>query len=146
MDVDGVAASAGFLALPSGRVVRGGALAGRRPSGWVPDLSVQLSWRWPRAPTWDREWIRWPDFRSPSDPEAALEVLRRAHARATDERVEIACRGGVGRTGTALAALVVLEGRRPERAISWVRDRYHLRAVEMPAQWRFLQFVAGASA
>lgn len=134
--------AAGFLTLPSGRIVRGGPLAGRRPAGWEPDLSVQLSWRRPRTPAWDREWIRWPDFRSPSDPRAALEVLRRARERAAAERVEFACRGGVGRTGTALAALVVLEGRRPERAISWVRDRYHLRAVEMPSQWRFLQYVA----
>ena len=137
----GAGAGPGFLTLPSGRVVRGGPLVGRRPPGWEPDLAVQLSWRRPRPPAWDREWIRWPDFRSPSDPRTALEVLRRAWERAADERVEIGCRGGVGRTGTALAALVVLEGRRPEQAISWVRDGYHLRAVEMPSQWRFLQYV-----
>ena len=35
--------------------------------------------------------------------------------RAAGERVEVACRGGVGRTGTALAALAVLDGLAPAR-------------------------------
>ena len=50
--------------------------------------------------------------------DALHEVRRRADA---GERVEVACRGGVGRTGTALAALAVLDGLRPGDAVHWVR-------------------------
>lgn len=131
-------ASEGFVVLPSGRRVRGGPIAGARPEGWVPDLAVHLSWRRPREPEWEREWIRWPDFRTPSDPTAAIEVLRRAHERAAHERVEVACRAGVGRTGTALAAMAILEGARTEEAVAWIKANYHPRAVETPGQWRFL--------
>jgi protein-tyrosine phosphatase len=50
------------------------------------------------------------------------------------ERVEVTCRGGVGRTGTALAALAVLDGLPPDDAVRRVRTRYHPRAVETPWQ------------
>lgn len=50
------------------------------------------------------------------------------------ERVQVACRGGVGRTGTALAALAVLDGLEPAQAAAWVRRHYHRRAVETPWQ------------
>lgn len=128
----------GFVVLPSGRRIRGGAMTGDRPRGWHPRLALHLSWRRPRAPEWEREWIRWPDFRGPSDPAAALAVLREAHRRSLEEDVEILCRGGVARTGTALAALVVLEGRKPESAAAWVRANYAPRAVQTMWQWTFL--------
>ena len=70
--------------------------------------------------------IRWPDFWVPTD---------------TGERVEVACRGGVGRTGTALAALAVLDGLVPADAVHWVRADYHRRAVETPWQRRWLRRV-----
>lgn len=54
------------------------------------------------------------------------------------ERVEAACRGGSGRTGTALAALAVLDGRTPREALTWVRGHYHRRAVETIWQRRWL--------
>lgn len=135
----------GVVVLPSGRRIRGGAITGARPPGWEPDLALHLSWRRPKAPECEREWIRWPDFRGPSDPAAALAVLRRVHERARDERVEILCRGGVARTGTALTALVVLEGRKPESAAAWIRANYAPRAIQTMWQWNFLfQVSSGA--
>ena len=54
------------------------------------------------------------------------------------ERVEIACPGGRGRTGTALACLAVLEGLPGREAIAYVRRHYEPRAVETPWQRRFV--------
>ncbi len=71
------------------------------------------------------------------EPLVALDA-RFGPARAR-ERVEVACRGGVGRTGTALAALAVLDGLPAPDAVRWVRGRYHPRAVETPWQRRWLR-------
>jgi len=57
--------------------------------------------------------------------------------------VEIACRGGRGRTGTALAALAILDGMPAREAVDWVRGTYHHRAVETPWQRRWLHKLDG---
>ena len=44
--------------------------------------------------------------------------------------VEVACHGGRGRTGTALAALAVLDGMPANRAVRWIRENYDPKAVE----------------
>ncbi|HEY7224376.1 MAG TPA: hypothetical protein VH561_12425 [Micromonosporaceae bacterium] len=49
-------------------------------------------------------------------------------------RVEVACRGGRGRTGTALAALSILDGLAPRAALAWLRRTYDPGAVETPWQ------------
>ncbi|WP_448072550.1 protein-tyrosine phosphatase family protein [Georgenia yuyongxinii] len=86
-------------------------------------------------PPWASRRVRWPDFWVPLDRADAVDALREALRRArAGERVEVTCRGGVGRTGTALAALAVLEGLAPGDAVAWVRARYHPRAVETPWQ------------
>ncbi len=51
---------------------------------------------------------------------------------------EIACAGGRGRTGTALACLAILDGVPAPRAVEYVREHYHRRAVETPWQRRFV--------
>lgn len=58
--------------------------------------------------------------------------------RAETERVEIACAGGSGRTGTALACLAVLDGVPHGQAVAYVREHYAARAVETPWQRRFV--------
>jgi protein-tyrosine phosphatase len=59
------------------------------------------------------------------------------------ERVEIACGGGYGRTGTALACLAVLDGVPSDQAVAYVRDHYNSRAVETPWQrWFVARFSA----
>ena len=68
----------------------------------------------------------------------ARERLREAWARAVDERVEVACGGGRGRTGTALACLAVLDGLTGPEAVAHVRRYYAPQAVETPWQRRFV--------
>ena len=99
---------------------------------------------WPRRPIpdWPHRLIRWPDFGIPADRDDALSALHEALGRARGgERVEVACRGGVGRTGTALAALAALDGLTAPEALAWVRAGYHHRAVETPWQRRWLRGV-----
>lgn len=89
--------------------------------------------------------MRWPDFWLPSNPGAAAEALREAWERAEGERVEIACSGGRGRTGTALACMAVLDRVPAGEAVAYVREHYARHAVETPWQRRFVsRFDPGA--
>ena len=58
--------------------------------------------------------------------------------RAATGRAEVACGGGRGRTGTALACLAVLDGVPPGEAVAYVRRHYDRRAVETPWQKRYV--------
>ncbi|EFL19756.1 dual specificity protein phosphatase [Streptomyces sp. C] len=78
------------------------------------------------------------DFWLPSDPTTTADALREAWARAQAERVEIACGGGRGRAGTALACLAVLDGVPSREAVAYVREHYAPRAVETPWRRRFV--------
>jgi endonuclease len=129
---------AGVLRLPSGRLVRGRALLRPVPAGPEPGFGLYLLGHEPPAVGWEARWLRWPDFGLPSDPAAAEDALREAWARAEAERVEIACAGGHGRTGTALACLAVLDGVSSREAVRYVRTHYAARAVETPGQRRFV--------
>jgi protein-tyrosine phosphatase len=82
--------------------------------------------------------VPWPDFRLPRDRSLTREVLREAWERSATARVEIACGGGRGRTGTALACLAVLDGVPPGDAVGYVREHYHRGAVETPWQRRYV--------
>jgi protein-tyrosine phosphatase len=130
--------AAGVLQLPSGRLVRGRAL--RRPpaAGPLPAFALYLLGHQPPPVAWESRWLRWPDFWLPSDPTATADALREAWARADTERVEIACGGGQGRTGTALACLAVLDRMPNDQAVTYVRRHYSPRAVETPWQRRFV--------
>jgi len=128
----------GILVLPSGRLVRGRGLRRPLPAGAEPEFGVYLLGSAPPPVTWESRWLRWPDFRLPADHAQAAEVLREAWRRAATERVEIACGGGRGRTGTALACLAVLDGVPPGEAVAYVRERYDRRAVETPWQRRYI--------
>jgi protein-tyrosine phosphatase len=87
---------------------------------------------------WDARWVRWPDFRLPSDRRDTQDALREAWRRAEAERVEVACGGGRGRTGTALACIAVLDGVPAREAVAFVREYYDPRAVETPWQRRYV--------
>jgi protein-tyrosine phosphatase len=93
----------------------------------------------PAPVEWESRWLRWPDFWLPTDRPALAAALREILKRATTERVEIACGGGFGRTGTALACLAVLDGVPNDDAVAYVRENYSRRAVEMPWQKRFVR-------
>jgi hypothetical protein len=130
--------AAGVLRLPSGRLVRGRGLRRPLPPGPVPTFALHLLGHEPPAVAWESRWVRWPDFRLPTDRAAAAEALREAWRRAVDERVEVACGGGLGRTGTALACLAVLDGVPSGEAVAYVREHYARRAVETPWQRRYV--------
>lgn len=130
--------SPGVLRLPSGRLVRGRALNRPLPPGPLPVFGLYLLGREPPPVEWESCWLRWPDFRLPTDRVAVTEALRAAWRRAEAERVEVACSGGRGRTGTALACLAVLDGVPGREAVAYVRAHYARRAVETPWQRRFV--------
>ncbi|MGW2224680.1 protein-tyrosine phosphatase family protein [Streptomyces formicae] len=134
----------GVLRLPSGRLVRGRGLRRPLPEGATPDFGVYLLGKAPDGIPWEHVWLRWPDFRLPADRARAREVLRDAWARAAGERVELACGGGRGRTGTALACLAVLDGVPAGEAVAFVRACYDRHAVETPWQRRYVKGFAAA--
>ncbi|MCX4820973.1 protein phosphatase [Streptomyces sp. NBC_01142] len=134
---------AGVLRLPSGRLVRGRALRRPLPAGPTPTYAVHLLAKQPPEVPWEARWLRWPDFWLPGNHAHAQEILGEAWARAGVERVEIACGGGRGRTGTALACLAVLDGVPAEKAVDYVRRHYAPRAVETPWQRRYVRRFTG---
>jgi rhodanese/phosphatase family protein len=136
-------ATPGVLVLPSGRAVRGRALRAPVGDAALPDFGLYLTAAPPPSTSWPAQWIRWRDFRAPSDPEAAREALLDAWRRSAEERVEVACRGGRGRTGTALACLAVIDGVPVDAAVAFVRHGYHRRAVETPWQRRYVARFSG---
>jgi hypothetical protein len=148
----------GAIALPDGTLVRG---RGRRkpfPDGPLPDfglylghppdrprrlrLSRRAAWR----PEWPAEWIDWPDFRTPRDAGAAAAKIVEAYQRArSGERVEIACTGGTGRTGTVIACMAVLAGHPAGDAVAWTRTHYRPHAVETRGQRRWIAWFANSA-
>jgi hypothetical protein len=129
---------AGVLELPSGRLIRGRALLRPLPAGLRPEFGLYLLGRRPGPVPWDSRWVRWRDLRVPADDADTRDALTEAWRRAETERVEVACWGGRGRTGTALACLAILDGVPPADAVSYVRARYRRGAVETPWQRRYV--------
>ncbi|GAA0936945.1 protein-tyrosine phosphatase family protein [Kribbella koreensis] len=129
----------GVLRLPSGRLVRGRGVRDGVPGGVLPAYGVYLLGKEPPAVPWESRWVVWPDFRLPADDRDARDALVGVLARAGDERVEVACAGGRGRTGTALACLAVLDGVPPADAVAYVRANYHAKAVETFWQKRYVR-------
>ena len=136
---------AGGFQLPDGCWLRGRGLRNPLPTGPEPEFGLYLGssrllrrhqdeLRWPHA------WIDWPDFLLPRDRDQAVQQIRALHERAkAGTAVEVACGGGVGRTGTVIACLAVLAGLEPSQAVAWAREHHHPRAVETPWQRRWVQ-------
>jgi protein-tyrosine phosphatase len=118
--------------------VRGRGLRQPEPAGQDPDFGLYLLGKPPPQMPWEHRWIRWPDFRLPSDPDDLRTALEAAWERSATGRVEIACAGGHGRTGTALACLAALDGVPAAEAVAFVRARYDPHAVETRAQRQFV--------
>lgn len=145
----------GAVTLPHGTVVRGRGRREPMPGGPVPEFGLYLGrppdrprrgvlgrrarWR----PDWPAEWVDWPDFRTPRDDERAAAAVVHAYRLArSGHRVEVACGGGTGRTGTVLACMAVLSGHPPADAVGWVRRNYRSRAVETRGQRRWIAWFA----
>jgi protein-tyrosine phosphatase len=126
------------MELPSGRLVRGRGLRYGPAAEPFPTYGVYLLGHEPPDVPWETHWVKWPDFRLPTDRAQALAVFREALERTATGRVEFACGGGRGRTGTALACLAVLDGVPADRAVEYVRRHYDKRAVETPWQKRYV--------
>ena len=129
--------------MPDGTRVRGRGLRAELPAGDEPTFGLYLLGREPQPVEWESRWLPWPDFRLPRDRVAAVEALVDAHRRAATGRVEIACTGGHGRTGTALACIAILSGVAPDDAVTFVRRHYDRRAVETPFQRRYVRRFRG---
>ncbi len=126
----------------SSRSPTGPRVRGRRSGGAASPAHFALVLGDSPLPAWPYRRIRWRDFWIPSDRVKALDALHDALRRAHEgERVEVICRGGIGRTGTALAALAILDGLSPNQAITWIRGNYHPRAAETPWQRRWLRTI-----
>jgi protein-tyrosine phosphatase len=147
----------GVLRLPSGRLVRGRSLrlytrAGRRPTkhdvvppGPSPTFALYLLDTRPPVVMWESRWIRWKNGGLPQDWVKANVALREAWERAEAGRVEVACDGGNGRTGTALACLAVLDGMSSKDAVELVHTNFHKLAVQAPRQrWFVSRFLRDA--
>jgi hypothetical protein len=134
----------GALRLPDGSWIRGRGLRYRLPEGPTPEFGLylgsdRLRRRHESGLRWPHEWIQWPDFLLPRDRDLAVRRIRGLHERArAGATVEVACEGGVGRTGTVVACLAVLAGLDPADAVAWTREHHHRRAVETPWQRRWV--------
>lgn len=150
----------GVLRLPSGRLVRGRGLrygrvvggGGARGGGGggggsdgggedglrEPEFGLYVLGKRPPETTWPMRWVHWPDFWLPGDRAGAIDAIRDAWDRTGSQRVEVACGGGRGRTGTVLSCMAVLDGVPRREAIAYVRAHYDSKAVETPWQRRFV--------
>jgi hypothetical protein len=146
----------GAITLPDGTAVRG---RGRRqplPPGPLPTYALYLG-RSPDAPgrrlfgrrrpawrpDWPADWVDWPDFRVPRDGGPAAAQIEHAYSVArSGERVEVACGGGTGRTGTVIACMAILAGHPADDAVGWVRQHYRRHAVETRGQRRWITWFA----
>lgn len=130
----------GAIRLPDGSRVRGRGLRRPAPAGREPDFGLYLGsprLRRKHEPgiTWPSAWLDWPDFGLPRDPDAAIARIHALYERIrAGEAAEVACAGGVGRTGTVIACLAVLSGVPAGEAVAWTRTHYHRRAVETRGQ------------
>lgn len=131
------------ITLPDGVVLRGRGLRNPMPAG-APAYGLYLGSassqrKYGAALTWEHTWLDWPDFRVPRDRALAVSQIKDLRSRAVDgQAVEVACTGGVGRTGTVISCLAVLAGLDPAAAITWTRANHHHRAVETPWQRRWV--------
>lgn len=153
MEVVGDELLIGAIRLPDGTPVRG---RGRRepvPPAPLPDYGLYLGRpgggpRWlarrpPWLPQWRADWLDWPDFGTPRDSGTAAALIQHAYRLARDgHRVEVACHGGTGRTGTVIACMAVLAGHPAAEAVGWTRRHYRAHAVETRGQRRWVAWFA----
>jgi hypothetical protein len=107
-----------------------------------PDFGLYLDPCW--DPPWPHAYLDWPDFGVPQETAPVVAALRSLLARGrVGQRVELGCRGGHGRTGTALGCLAVMAGLRSAGAVAWVRAAYCTDAIETAEQEAFVSAFIG---
>jgi hypothetical protein len=124
--------------LPGGKIVQARGLSGliSTDDDEPPEWALYLDEQWlERTVDWPYRYVEWPDFDLPMDEADAFAAFAEAWQRAErGELIEIACDGGTGRTGTALACIAHLAGVGLADVVAWVRSHYHRWAVEVPEQ------------
>jgi len=117
----------------------------------VEDVDLAMSRAWATVPALEAAGIRVvrhpvPDLDVPGDRASFRTMLDGLFARIRGgERVVVACRGGLGRTGTAVACLLVDGGVPPDEAIARVRA-VRPGTVERPSQEAFVRAWTGRHA
>jgi protein tyrosine phosphatase len=124
-----------IVTFPDGTFVNAGGRLGLVPFERVrePDFALYLDGRWEGDPhvTWPHRVIAWPDFGLPENESELFAAVRQVHGRAkVGELVEVACYGGLGRTGTLLGCLAIVTGVHAADAVQRVHEHYDARAVE----------------
>lgn len=131
-----------IVTFPDGRQVRGRGLTTHPAPLYDADYGVYLLERAPRRFPWRTRWVPWPDYGTPLNVITAIDALHTAFQLAPFGRVEIACAGGRGRTGCAIALMAAWAGVEPNDIIAWTRANYHAGAIETPDQERWVVAVA----
>lgn len=112
-----------------------------------PDYAVYLANSWTAQSI--STFVPWEDYGTPYVAwRAVREVVEDWYRRAlAGQKVEVGCMGGHGRTGTFLAAVVMLAdpNMTPEGAVAWVRKHYCHKAVEDASQKYWLRWFADPS-
>lgn len=136
----------GVLELPDGARLRGRGLREASRPQPDPEWGLYLLGKPPMDIPWPNRWLRWPDFWLPRDAQDARSAFAESHRLAREGcRVEVACGGGKGRTGTALACIAQLGGVPADDAVTWVRAHYRPGAVETPWQRRYVRRISAGS-
>ena len=139
-----------IVTLPDGAVVlahgRLDLVAVERPA--APEFALYLDERWRGDPevTWPHVVVDWPDFQVPTDEAETFASIVDFQRRAREgQLVELACYGGIGRTGTVLSCLAVLAGiTDSDDAVAWVHAHYHPSAVETREQTELVERFAAS--
>lgn len=86
--------------------------------------------------------LDWPDFNRPDNLRLFVDTMEHLlNCSADGKQVEIGCKGGHGRTGTAIAAMRILLGETADVAKKWVWRNYCWSAIETQSQETFLDRV-----
>lgn len=80
--------------------------------------------------------LAWPDMTAPTH--VGIRFWIRLHGM-LPQHTAVACVGGHGRTGTALACLLVADGMTGEEAIKAVREKHCVKAIETVAQEQYIK-------
>ena len=122
-----------------------------------PDCGFYLDWSWPKllgdvmgcgmdtfvTPLWPFVYVDWPDNSTVSDSYLKAMVEQIEGLLRQGKRIELACMGSHGRTGTVLSALACREGRSVADACAWVRKAHCTSAVETESQINQLYRLTG---
>lgn len=90
--------------------------------------------------------LDWPDYGAVRLPKQFwIDLIK--YAKEHKSRILVFCEGGHGRTGTAVAVMMVLGlGYTPRQAVQWLRKHYCGEAVESQAQMHYIESMYDAEA